>query len=849
MKSRAHTYTVLLWSILSIIVLPFTHTLCAGNQAQASSTKPVEQEEQPETVNLDDLEQCIIANIIVQGHSNAPEQAIRSKIPYQVGEQFSARKTNKLIHNVYDLGFFKNVQVFAEPLSTTELNLVVRVEEKFLLEHVEFIGNKHLSRKEINKKIDFTQITSVSEDDLPRFIKTIKSLYREKDYHNAQVDARIKSDGNRATVIFEMKEGSITLVKRVCFTGNHTFSSKKLRSLLFTREDWVLGFLDRAGSYQPLAVQADKQVIENFYQSNGFINARITAVDCQLDPISSGLLVNFSVYEGDRYCVSDVRAPGNNIIPEDDLLWRLPVQQGQLYSRERIRETIEALRVFWGEHGYINANIEPSIQPDDVNKTVSIAFYTELGSPVTLNRLNIYGNIKTRDKVIRRQIILQEGALVTTSGMDTSKSRIEGLGYFDARDGVNWRVRRISHDKVDLDLIVKEVKTGRFEMQMSFGGWARSVSSPSESWTVGATLKETNIFGTGITVNGSAVYSKEERDLNLNITNPWLFDRPIHSTGDVYFKRSQYDEFKLIKQAEIAERITGGTMGLGALSARMYDTTIAGKIGVEGITYGETPTVTDSISDQAERTELQGIFDRRFASGAFLQLGLTAFKDVRNHPMHPSNGYQWSAIFRTVFHSTLKDNPHDNPAQNLEIDAVRTRFGFAKFDFDASWYTPLIGERDLILGLHGHLGLVAPFKNRSIPFRELYNMGGPASVRGFLFGEIGPMYVARSLNNQKDILGAKKAFWLNAEIIYPITSDFGMKGAVFYDGGAGWDTPDSYLINPARLINNDFSYRHSVGIGVRILRPTPVKIDWGFKLDRKSGETASEVHFSMYHEF
>jgi outer membrane protein insertion porin family len=196
----------------------------------------------------------------------------------------------------------------------------------------------------------------------------------------------------------------------------------------------------------------------------------------------------------------------------------------------------------------------------------------------------------------------------------------------------------------------------------------------------------------------------------------------------------------------------------------------------------------------------------------------------------------------------LKDNPKDNPGLQSDVSQGRVRFGYAKFDFDASWYTPLIGERDLVLCVHGHMGFAIPFKNRSVPFRELYNIGGPSSVRGFLFGDIGPVYYSPALN-QRDMLGAQHAFWFNTEMVFPITSDLSVKGAVFYDGGAGWGTPDSHLINPSHLKNNSFSFRQSVGFGVRILKPTPVKIDWGFKLDRKRGESPSEVHFSMYQDF
>ncbi len=811
-------------------------------------------DEQEVSYRPEDLVGRKIHKIIVEGNRQVPLDPILNSIPYQEGEPFSKQKTNKLIRNVFALGYFKpTIQVFVEPVDYDHVNLIIALEEKPLLQEVKYRGNRNLNEKEIEKQIDFSKIPAVDQDDLPRFIKTLKKLYRDKDYHDVDIDAQLKGDADKVTLIFTFKEGKRTLIKRVCFTGNNYFRGKTLRSMIFTREDWVLGFLDRAGSYQPDAIEADKHVLESYYQSHGFLHAKVDDVSTEIDPVSKGALVTFHINEGDQYTISDIRAPGNEKISEEALLARIPIKVGDLYSKEKIRETIELLRLVWGNYGYINADIEPSVQPDDNNKTVSLAFYSELGSPVYLNRINIIGNQKTYDKVIRRQLVLEEGCQLTTQAMDDSKSRVETLGYFDPRDGVNWRMQRVGDDKVDLDLIVKEVKTGRAEAQLGFGGSMRDISSPTESFSIGGSLADTNLFGRGLHVNASTSFSKEERNLLLNLTDPWLFDRPIYASFDLYFKRSLYDEFNLIQQSEIKERITGGSTNIGFISCRLWDATLSGKIGVEGITYNETPTVRNLGKEPQEikdRAELQTIFDRRFASGAFLWFGGYAFKDVRNHPVHPSRGYQWAAEARVSIHSNLKDNPKDSPAQVKQLDAndLRVRFGFAKFDFDVSWYTPIIGERDLVLCLHGHFGVVSPFSNRSVPFRELYHVGGPASVRGFLFGEIGPMYFAPSLG-ESDMLGAKKAFWLNAELIFPITSDFSMKGAVFYDGGAGWDTPDSSVISPENLKNNSFSFRHAVGIGIRVLRPTPVKIDWGFKLDKKKGETEHEVHFSMYSEF
>jgi outer membrane protein insertion porin family len=811
------------------------------NDETSQAVEPVESTDEADETTETESEQDtiyagprVITNIIVEGNRTIPAQAIINVVPYQVGQVFDPVKTNRLIRNVYDLGFFKHVRLEAEFVNNDAIVLIVIVEEKLLLEGVRFRGNRHLSEVEIKKKIDFSKIMTIDEAELPKYSAILKKLYRDKDYHQAQITAHLELTDGKAVAVFDIVEGRTSLVKRVLFQGNTYFTDKKLRSILFTREDWVGGFLDRSGSYQPEAVENDKHLIENYYQSNGFMNARVYDVQITNADKPEDLIVTFYIFEGDQYTISEVKVPGNELVSEEALCNRLPIKAGDLYSREKIRNTIEFLRLLWGEYGYINADIEPSIQPDDDTKTVALGFYTELGSQIRVNRINIRGNLKTHDKVIRRQILcnrgLVEGGLLTTKSMDEAKARVEQLGYFDQKAGVSWKINRINKELVDLDLIVKEVKTGRAELQMGFGGSPKDISSPMESFSLKGILADTNLFGRGIHLNLSGEYSKEEQNLNFNLTEPWLFDRAILAGIDIFFKRSTYDEFSFVKDRDIHERIAGGSLNVGFIITRYIEAIVANKLGLESVTYTRRPIVEHPFLPPEEIAELQVVFDNRFASGEFVWYALQMSNDVRNHPIHPSRGHQWLAASKIAF-------PGNNP------------FGFVKFDLDMSWYTPLIGERDLVFGLHGHLGLIAHFKNKTVPFRELYNIGGPASVRGFTFGEIGPTWISNVVPGRTNILGATKAFWINAEMVFPIAGDFSLKGAVFYDGGAGWDTPDAGKINPARLRNNSFNYRHSVGFGVRLLRPTPLKIDWGFKLDPRKGEAASEVHFTAYHEF
>ena len=335
-----------------------------------------------------------INSIIVEGNNYVSTQAILNKIPYQTGELFKSHKSNALIRNLFEMNSFRNIQLFARDIGSDKVDLRIVVTEKTPLKEVTFVGNKHLSEAEITKKLNFKDIAAVDEDELKRFVVILKKLYREKNFHNVEITPTFMKEHDKAIITFTIKEHHQSLVKRVFFVGNDHFPSKTLRSLLFTREDWLFGFMDKSGTYHPDALESDKHTIENFYQSNGYMNAKVTSVEMQPDPNGKNFYITFFIEEGDIYTINDIQAPGNDELSEELLLAHIPIKSGDLYSREKIRQTIELLRLLWGEFGYIYAEIEPSIEPDDSTKTVSLAFLSELGPKVFLNRIMIKGKNK-----------------------------------------------------------------------------------------------------------------------------------------------------------------------------------------------------------------------------------------------------------------------------------------------------------------------------------------------------------------------------------------------------------------------------------------------------------------------
>jgi outer membrane protein insertion porin family len=779
--------------------------------------------------------QPIINRIIVSGLHSLPLDTIISAVPYHKGHRYNPNLSSKLIKNIYKLGYFKQIQVKREDLPNNKINVHVFLTEKTRLKDVIFKGNKHLKSKTIFEKTDLEKKPASDPQELTKYARAIEKLYADRNYHFAKVTTELKKDKDKALAIFNITEGPAAKIKRVRFTGNKKFTDKKLRSLLFTREDWILGLLDKGGTYNPLAIEQDRFTLENFYQSHGYMNAKVSNATVKFDTKKRNIDVTFHVDEGDFYTIKSIKAPDHTNLTEKEMLRIIPVRAGQPYSKEAIRYSIEQLKLLWGKQGYIYANIEPSIQPNDDDQTVDIIFYSDPGDVVYLNKINIFGNEKARDKVIRREFLLEEGDLLTSAEMKASKQRVTSLGFFDMQEGVNWKINRINENTADLDLIVKEIKTGRFEFQVSYGGSPGEMSSSGGGASAQASLHERNMFGLGLQSKMTGQWGEDQRSFSLNLLDPYFMDKPIQLGCNAFITHSEYDELKQTNKSKVEQKRIGGSVNIGFISKKLGFTSIFGELGFEKIDNRADKIPLAAVnSDLTTQQEYQVILNERFKPGKFTYLQWFATKDTRNHSMHISNGYNWKINSK------------------LGIPSFGDNIGFLKMQADGHWYTPLIGERTLVLHLHGFAGYIYTLGDNRAPYSELYNIGGQASVRGWNFGQVGPLWTVPEIVHKDwlgDAIGGKKAFFVNTELIFPIVNDQSIKGVVFYDGGSGWDTPGANLIAPNHLVNNKFDYRHSIGIGLRILNPQPMNVYWGFKLDKRTGEKLNEVHFSSSVDF
>lgn len=811
----------------------FWSNLHAENQSSASTA-----DEEQEEMNIDEENNAPhspkrIHKIIVSGNKITPTDAVLNYIPYKEGEVFDPIKTGELIRTLYfKIKRFRNITLMAELVGTDFINLHIILEEKTPLKDIKFQGNSTVTDKEIKEKINFN-IPAVDEQELKPLAEKIKNLYRERGYFNAEIITTLEIDTDgKGIATFSITENEKPIVKQIFFKGNNCITSKELKKIMITKEDWILGFMDQSGIYQPERMEADKHFIEQLYQNRGFLTAHVVNVDAQIDPQTCNACVTYEIDEGERYVIECVEVEGNDQVPEEYILARLPIRAGQYYSRDRLVKAIEALEMIWGNFGYIFAHFEPSVQPDEQAKTVKISFFSDLGTKVKLNRLTIRGNRKTRDKVIRRRIGLEEGALITKSDMEMSKMSVQSLGYFQPRDGVNWKINRLDEEWADLDLFIKEDKTGHFNFALGYGGAGGfDLNSPNTGLSAKVELAETNLFGEGIRLNMNGTWSKNEQTFVFHLAQPWLFDKPISGAMDMYHRRPSYSNLRNLANGAVNQKLTGGALTGGYITrlgnSPLSDTNILLVLGADSIRYQEPAIARIDRPFAFATPDYQCILDRSFSSADFMWISNTFSQDRRNHPMHPSAGHTWTWTNKIALPSFYGD------------------ISFLKTTIDAHWYNAIIGDYDLVLHLHGFAGLVTPIKDGNIPYNELFNIGGDQTVRGYVFGQISPKFAG-------DPVGGKKALCVNAELIFPILSDMTIKGAFFYDGGSGWSNPYDCCVSPdaqSLLQDNNFDYRHAVGFGLRLLQPMPFRVDWGFKIDPRKGESAYEVHFGMNYDW
>ncbi|PIE60149.1 MAG: outer membrane protein assembly factor BamA [Desulfobulbus propionicus] len=721
----------------------------------------------------------IVASITAAGNVRIDTGAIIRKISTKPGDRYDPEVLRQDLKNVFSMGYFDNVEIEAEDTESGK-KIIFRVQEKPLVSKVIFTGADKVKEEDVREAANINENTILNPARVNEGRRRIKELYKSKGYYNASIESVISyPTPEKAEVRFVLREGEKVSIREIVFQGNISYDDDDLEDIIKTSSyKWWYSWLTSAGTLKMDILEQDVSRIAAFYQNHGFIEARVGAPRIEED--GDKLTVIFPIEEGPRFRVGTVDITGDLIEDKQSMLTLLKIRKEEFLNRQVLREDNRRLADLYAEHGYAFAEIMPKVEKRDVEKRVNITLHITKGSLVYFNRIEIEGNTRTRDNVIRRDLAVEEGGLFNSKAIRESTRNLQYLGFFE---DVRVTPRpSLSKDQMDVLVEVKEKSTGQFSVGAGY--------STSENFMLMGQVKEDNFLGTGKEVSLSGKVSSSTTKYNINYTDPRLFDSKVSVGFDLYSWEKEYNDY--------TKNTTGGSVRFGHPF-----------FGKWNIYYGYTlkDTELSDISDDASVVIVRSK-DIHWTSAANLAL----VRDSRDNRYIPSKGSR----------NSVKIEYAGGP---LGGDA-----SFTKVEAKTGWWIPMIW--DTVFRVKAVAGQAFENEEDRLPVYEHFYLGGMNSIRGFDSYSISPLD-----EETGEKIGGDKMWYGTVAVIFPVFKDIGMRGELFTDFGNVYATDEDW----------DFGeYKKSAGFAILWMSPLgPLRLAWGYNLDKQDDEDQSNWDFSM----
>jgi outer membrane protein insertion porin family len=814
---RKTTATRLLAAALLVLVPPaFAQQVDGGTPAPAA---PVAAPDAGAGTTSSDVPAAagseVITEIRVEGNRRVEPEVVKRALKNKLGRPFDPLLTGQDVQALWSLGYFQDIQLLTQRLPNG-IAYVVRVAERPSIREWRLQGNEELNKDDFKDVIDLKPYQILDLDAVRRNVKKIQEKYVEKGFFLAEVTHKVVpiKGANQADVVFVINEHAKVLVKEVNLIGAEKVPAEDLKALMLTREGSFFGFLTGEGTFREEAFQRDLAITEAAYYDRGYLNVKVDKPTVALSPDKRLIFITVKITEGEPYRISKIDFSGDLIVPKERLFAVLESKAGDYFSRAKILKDDSALADIYQDQGYAYANFNPESQVESSDRTVALDFKVEKGKLQTIERIDIIGNTKTRDKVIRRELRIYEGDLFNGSGLRRSKERVTALGFFETVEITYKPGRDDTHVIVTVE--VKEKATGSFQVGFGF--------SSVESFIFTAQVTQNNFLGWGQTVSLSAQLSSLRQLVQLSFYDPYFLDTDWIFSLDLY--RTQIDQFDFTRQS------LGGSVGLGY---HLLDDVI-GSVGytreyVEA-SPGGTGTGPNSGVTNTNTTPLFG----RFRTGTQLTSAarFSLAWDRRDNRLFPTRGfYQFaSAEFAPSF--------------------LGGDLNYARYTLFSRWYFPL--PLGMVFKTNINVGYIANLdSSRRLPVSELYYLGGINSIRGYSLSSISPTLLVPTCNRPDCpttafVVGGNKTFVLNLELEFPIVPKVGVKGLVFYDAGNSFAVDANFFEDKQHSL--PLGIFHSVGFGIRWFSPVgPLRFEWGIPLTRRPQDDAILFEFTIGNAF
>ena len=677
----------------------------------------------------------VVRDIQVAGNRRVEPETVRSYLQFSVGSGYDGGKVDRSIKALFATGLFSDVKIDRDGST-----VLVTVVENPIVNQVAFEGNSEVDTATLTAEVQLKSRSVFTRAKAQADVQRILDVYRRQGRFAASVEPKlIELEQNRVNVVYEITEGGATKVKGISFVGNRAFSDQQLRDIVSTTQSGWFDFLKGTSIYDPDRVSLDRELLRQYYLKNGYADVNVVAGNAELAPDGGGFFITYTIEEGALYTFGAVTI--ESALPNvrtKELNTEILTVSGTVYNAADMDKTVEKLTLAVAEQGFAFARVRPRAQPDPVNRTIAITYQVDEGPRVYIDRIDISGNTRTKDFVIRREFRLVEGDAYNPLLVDRAKKRLTALGLFKTVEVK--RTPGSAADRVVLNVEVVEQSTG----ELSFGAGY----STSEGIIGDVSITERNLLGNGQFLRLKVGGSLDRAQVDLSFTEPRFLDQNMSAGFDLFYK--QVDQ---TSSSGFKNKTVGGSLRLGfPISENLWAQT----------SYTLAQNDIFGVTDGASIGILQAA-DRNGGSSLTSSIGTSLTYDARNHPKNPNRGYFWQVA--------------------ADFAGVGGDVQYVRVTGEGRAYYPITEKITLVGRVTG--GHIEGWGNDDVLLTDLFFRGGE-TIRGFNKSGYGPRDTTTG-----DALGGKTFWAANAEIRFPfplIPDELGMSGAVFADAGSLYDS-------------------------------------------------------------
>ena len=740
-----------------------------------------------------DSNSFVIQQIRIDGLQRIEMGTVFSYLPVKVGDTLTIALADEIVHRLFATGFFQDVRINRQGNT-----LVIDLEERPVISKLAITGAEEFDKDELIKSLKSNGLADgmiFDKSILDNALMSLKTEYYNKGMYSINIDPVVTHlERNRVSISINITEGGIAKIKGITMTGNEKFSSNEIRSNMYLTTGNLMSWWYKDNQYSSDKLAGDLETIRNFYLNQGYIDFRFDSVQVQLDPDKKSIYITENIHEGEQYRYKDIKLAGDyRDVPESALLKLITVRKGNIIDQQELNQNIEQIKKILGNYGYAFANVNPIPEVDAEAHVVSYTLYVDTGKKIYVRNINISGNQKTRDIVIRRELRQQEAALYNAEEIKRSKDRLDILGYFKSTDVSTTPVPG-SNDQVDMDLKVTETNTG----SINFGvGYAQG-----QGIILNGGITQSNLFGSGKTVGLNASTSALNQSVSLSFTDPYYLTNGTSLGYDIY-----------------DNAYTPNNIGVSPYSTQTLGARVRTSVPVS-----DFDRINISLGFENNNVQIQS----NTAPSRFFQFTNQYGNSVNAIPLTTS----WA---RNSTDSALWPTQGANYSQSLTVTAPGVGAQYYKFDSIDAWYFPI--SKDFTWKTNGQLSFVSSYgDNQLVPFYQNYLEGGPNSIRGFYIGKLGPK------DTDGSSLGGTRWLFLSNNLLFPLPGVKDQKSvrmSAFLDAGSLWGG-SPFDLTPAQM------FRASYGLGLLWISPMgPIQVSYAFPVNSQPNDQIQPFQFTL----